>query len=253
MSTASALVAETDERVAQPAEGRRAGPLDIADPPTAQARVYRGRSIDELIPQIEAELGADAIVVRRRRGLEGGIGGFFQRPYVEVEAKPGTPRLDVYDELSGAPALPTALQAPAEREQISTPAPGMRRPLGAYVTDTLATIAAAGTPAPEVQDPPPAASSPAEFRELTPDTFGAALAEAARAAEQALPAPAPLPATTSVSMPPAASAPEEPFEAELERIDRGMSTQAVVASPPRRERARAAIEGSMAARSWHVS
>ena len=43
-------------------------------------RVYPGRSIDELIPRIEAELGTDAIVVRRTRGLEGGIGGFFQRP-----------------------------------------------------------------------------------------------------------------------------------------------------------------------------
>ena len=71
-------------------------------------RVYRGRSIDELIPRIEADLGADAIVVRRTRGLEGGFGGFFQRQYVEVVAKAGTPRFDMYDEGLGEPALPPA-------------------------------------------------------------------------------------------------------------------------------------------------
>ncbi len=98
--------------------------------------VYRGRSIDELIPRIEAELGADAIVVRRTRGLEGGIGGFFQRRFVEVEAKAGTPSIDTYDEQDGEPVLPPA---PA-------PAPAVPRPNGAYVTDELATIAASSTP-----------------------------------------------------------------------------------------------------------
>jgi flagellar biosynthesis GTPase FlhF len=184
-----------------------------------RTRLYRGRSIDELIPRIEAELGIDAIVVRRKRGLEGGIGGFFQRPFVEIEAKPGGPRIDMYDEGSGAPALPEALQAapggyahplaPAPRAadgerqahaparslqaaagvpqahaaQVQSteyvPAPLPRRPVGAYLTDTLASIAAAGMPEPTVEDPPPVPAQAAEFRELTPDTFGAALAEAA--------------------------------------------------------------------------
>jgi flagellar biosynthesis GTPase FlhF len=49
---------------------------------------YRGRSLEELLPQIRAELGPDAIVLRRREGLAGGVGGFFQRPFVEVEARP---------------------------------------------------------------------------------------------------------------------------------------------------------------------
>ncbi len=49
-------------------------------------KTYRGRSLEELLPQIRAELGPDAIVLRRREGLTGGIGGFFQRSYVEVEA-----------------------------------------------------------------------------------------------------------------------------------------------------------------------
>ncbi len=70
-------------------------------------RVYTGRSIEELIPQIERELGEDAIVTRQRSGLGGGVAGFFQRPFVEVEAHPGHPRIDLYDEGSAsASALP---------------------------------------------------------------------------------------------------------------------------------------------------
>ena len=50
-------------------------------------KTFRGRSLEELLPQIRAELGPDAIVLRRREGLTGGVGGFFQRPYVEVDAR----------------------------------------------------------------------------------------------------------------------------------------------------------------------
>jgi hypothetical protein len=52
---------------------------------------YRGRSLEELLPKIRAELGPDAIVLRRREGLAGGVGGFFQRPFVEVEARQALP------------------------------------------------------------------------------------------------------------------------------------------------------------------
>src|SRR3954469_16632346 len=47
-------------------------------------KTFRGRSLEELLPQIRAELGPDAIVLRRREGLGGGVGGFFQRPYGEA-------------------------------------------------------------------------------------------------------------------------------------------------------------------------
>lgn len=50
-------------------------------------RTFRGRSIEAVIPQIRAELGADAIVLRSRERLEGGIAGFFQRQVIEVEAR----------------------------------------------------------------------------------------------------------------------------------------------------------------------
>src|SRR3954468_19178940 len=53
-------------------------------------KTFRGRSLEELLPQIRAELGPDAIVLRRREGLGGGVGGFFQRPYVEGDARAPT-------------------------------------------------------------------------------------------------------------------------------------------------------------------
>ena len=35
-------------------------------------RTYRGRKLEDLIPQIRAELGPDAIILRQREGLMGG-------------------------------------------------------------------------------------------------------------------------------------------------------------------------------------
>ena len=49
-------------------------------------RVYRGRSLAELLPRIRAELGPEAVVLRQREGRAGGIGGFFAQRYFEVEA-----------------------------------------------------------------------------------------------------------------------------------------------------------------------
>src|SRR3954452_853910 len=75
---------------------------------SAQPRTFRGRSLAELLPRISEELGPDAIITRQREGLQGGFAGFFQKQFVEVEARAGTPRvqrsdrrapvLDVYDD-----------------------------------------------------------------------------------------------------------------------------------------------------------
>ncbi|HEY2216518.1 MAG TPA: hypothetical protein VGH21_03420 [Solirubrobacteraceae bacterium] len=84
-------------------------------------RVYTGRSIEELIPKIERELGEDAIVTRQRSGLGGGVAGFFQRPFVEIEAHPGHPRIDLYDEGSaGATAPADASAIPLLSERFAT-------------------------------------------------------------------------------------------------------------------------------------
>src|ERR1700729_1923839 len=96
-------------------------------------RTYRGRKLEDLIPQIRTELGPDAIILRQREGLMGGVGGFFAQKCVEVDAQ-AAPRVDIYDEeepVNGweltdeeeysLPALP-ALPAPAADEPV-TPAP----------------------------------------------------------------------------------------------------------------------------------
>jgi flagellar biosynthesis protein FlhF len=166
-------------------------------------RTYRGRAVDELIPQIQRELGNEAIIVRRREGLTGGFLGFFQHPFVEIEAMPGTARIDLYDEEealppsfslpdSPAPALPppppvappaamppplSAFAPGAAAYQQAPPAPpSFQRPEpppprgagGAYVTAHLAALARArplpSTPALRVPMGPPKV----DFHELIP-------------------------------------------------------------------------------------
>jgi hypothetical protein len=58
-----------------------------AEQAASSVKTFRGRSLEELIPRIRGELGSDAIVVRSGEGLTGGILGFFQKRYVEVDAR----------------------------------------------------------------------------------------------------------------------------------------------------------------------
>src|SRR3954462_11772558 len=68
-----------------------------------EIKTYRGRSLEEVLPKIKADLGPDAEIVRQRSGLTGGVGGFFQRQMVEVDARPpeapapSRRRFDQYD------------------------------------------------------------------------------------------------------------------------------------------------------------
>jgi flagellar biosynthesis GTPase FlhF len=89
---------------------------------TSETKTFRGRSLEEVLPQIRADLGADAIVVRRREGLAGGIGGFFQRSFVEVDARPA---LDDEKPLEARNDRATAegLSSPAIRALVDQAAP----------------------------------------------------------------------------------------------------------------------------------
>lgn len=81
-----------------------------------QVKTYRGASIEDLLPQIRADLGPEAVIVRRREGLVGGFAGFFQKRCIEVEARAGGPRIDVYDD--GAGEMPVAAISAADLERI---------------------------------------------------------------------------------------------------------------------------------------
>ena len=126
-------------------------------------RTYRGRKLEELIPQIRAELGPDAIILRQREGLMGGVGGFFAQKCVEVDAQAAPKRVDIYDEdepVSGwelpgeeelsLPELPAGEEpiAPApEPEAFAAPAPE------AYTPPAPAPVAPEAPPAPEAVAP----------------------------------------------------------------------------------------------------
>jgi hypothetical protein len=126
-----------------------------------EARVFRGRSVDELIPRIQRDLGPDAIILRRREGLTGGVLGFFQHQWVEIEAITGGPRLDVYDEPESAtPPIPPAIAEPLAQAALAAP------PSQAYAAappPLAATPTALPMPSalpPVVFQPPPAPSPP---------------------------------------------------------------------------------------------
>lgn len=101
-----------------------------------ETTVYRGDTLEELLPQIREELGSDAVIVRQREGIVGGVGGFFGKKCVEVEARPASPRpsmpsrsvVDAYD--TGEPLFvpePEAVFEPAfepEPEPAFAPEPG---------------------------------------------------------------------------------------------------------------------------------
>ena len=53
-----------------------------------ETKTYRGASLEELLPQIRDELGPDAVIMRQREGIVGGVGGFFGKKCVEVDVAP---------------------------------------------------------------------------------------------------------------------------------------------------------------------
>jgi flagellar biosynthesis GTPase FlhF len=83
-------------------------PPAVTATPTTDIKTFRGESLEELLPQIREELGPDAVILRQRDGLTGGVAGFFQKRCVEVDARAGTKRIDTYagaDEAQARAAL----------------------------------------------------------------------------------------------------------------------------------------------------
>jgi hypothetical protein len=146
----------------------------------SETRTYRGGSLEELLPRIRAELGDDAVVVRQREGLTGGVAGFFQKRTVEIEARRGQSSLGV-EWFAGDP----------EEDAIVTPSPRFTSlpaeeqvPVPVHAPD--ATAAPAPAPPPVAAAPPPAADPP-------PNSPFAAYLNAA-----GVPDPAPSPAENGV-------------------------------------------------------
>jgi hypothetical protein len=109
---------------------------------TTAPKTFRARSLTDALAQVRDELGPDAVVIRRREGLEGGVAGFFQKAVVEIEAQPGGAALLTADAPGtslledDAPIVPEPMPAPTQI------APGLAR--GAAAAGFAAALATAG-------------------------------------------------------------------------------------------------------------
>jgi flagellar biosynthesis protein FlhF len=154
--------------------------MDTTTETVTDVKTFRGRSLDEVLPQIRAELGADAIVVRRREGLAGGVAGFFQRSYVEVDAR------SAHDdekslEARNDRATAEGFESPAIRALVDQAAPfadalaQAQSPVGARAHEVL--IAAAQGAARDLADAP--AAEPVSAGLYGPQPNRAAIEDAA--------------------------------------------------------------------------
>jgi flagellar biosynthesis protein FlhF len=147
---------------------------------SAATRKFRGSSLEEILPRIRAELGPDAVITRRREGLTGGLGGFFQKQFVEVEAHAGAARFEVVDD---SDARPDSFQVAGRRSQVAgpepQPAPAIQRILeqAAPFADQLSTALERTEPAPGTAMAPLVAGrrAPAEASEIVGDLVAAGL------------------------------------------------------------------------------
>lgn len=168
-----------------------------------KTRKYQGSTLDEVLPKIREELGDDAIVVRQREGLKGGVGGFFQKRCVEVEARPpaGTDPapaapaptgFSVTDGPAAGPDMP-APQSTASLAEAMLAQAGAAG-FGAQLADAQQEQAALG-----VDPQPSSTSAPDPFTTgigaalTVDDILGGAAPPAAAPAPQAAPDPAPAP------------------------------------------------------------
>lgn len=183
-----------------------------------KTRKYQGGSLDEVLPKIREELGDDAIVVRQREGLTGGVGGFFQKRCVEVEARPGAepqpaPQgggFSVTDGPQVGPDGTTAAPSGSQPEVTASVAEAMLAQAGAAGFGAQLADAQQRQEAEPESFAPPVAPIPAPAPEGAPGTVGSALS-VDDILGNAAPAPAPVRArvvtSPQVDAIPAAAAP----------------------------------------------
>jgi flagellar biosynthesis GTPase FlhF len=191
--------------------------MDTTTEMLSDTKTFRGRSLEEVLPLIRAELGADAIVLRRREGLAGGVAGFFQRSYVEVDARPALADerpLETRNDRATAEGLASpAIQALVD--QAAPFADALARAEGSVGARAHEVLIAAATGA------APRASAPADAGLYGPQPNRAAIEEVADDLDFEIAAPAPEPPSRAgVGVPRPATA----DTAEKRLISAGLST-----------------------------
>jgi flagellar biosynthesis protein FlhF len=192
-------------------------------------KTFRARSLTDALAQVRDELGPDAVVVRRREGLEGGVAGFFQRAVVEIEAQPGgapTPSADapatsVLDD--DAPIVPEPLPAPSRMAPTLARDAAAAGFAAALATAERAPIDPAAVPSEGAERPPPlrphidpAVEAFPAPRDSAPEVVPVVVAQApaAPAPVPAPVAPAPAPVAPAPAAPPPTFVPEPPVARE---------------------------------------
>ncbi len=137
----------------------------------SEPRTYRGKSLAELLPQIQEELGENAVAVEVRQGRQGGVGGFFAQRCVEVDAVPAARDSADFERIlaeaqrrGGGPSeAPVAPATPTEELAQGDPSVG-------DVPDDATALAAMfrpDAPAPP-RSAPPASTHPAPLPSVSP-------------------------------------------------------------------------------------
>jgi flagellar biosynthesis protein FlhF len=169
-------------------------------------KTYRARSLADALVQVRNELGPDAVVVRRREGLEGGVAGFFKKAVIEVDAHGGAPSLDVRDD--DVPAMPDA-PAPAALAA----APTLTREAAA--AGFAAALATAQESAHAVR---PHADPAVDAIPMPRDSAPEVVPVVSAPAPAAVAAPVFVPAPVAAPAPPPAAAPAGTDHPEAERV-----------------------------------
>jgi flagellar biosynthesis protein FlhF len=145
-----------------------------------QIKQFSADTIDDVLAQVRAELGEDAMILQTKRVVKGGIGGFFGREGVEVTAAAGT-RDDEAANREAAASVAVDALAVDEADEAPASAP---EPFRRHLDGRLAAAEEAEAPAPA---PAPAAPASVFARSAAPFAPGGpersqAILEAARAA-----------------------------------------------------------------------
>jgi len=125
--------------------------------PSGDIRTYRGRTLGEILERIRFELGPDAVIVREREGLIGGVGGFFAHRFIELDARRGNGQsIGIHDNEPGDDLPPAAQRdwstPPARRFETAAFMERLREATAvlreASLADAAATRMAAAQPEP---------------------------------------------------------------------------------------------------------
>jgi flagellar biosynthesis protein FlhF len=166
-------------------------------------KTYRAANLSEALAQVRAELGPDAVVIRRREGLHGGVAGFFQKAVVEIEAHAGG-GIDLRDDSPAMPGIAPTLTRDAATAGFAAAlatAQGNPEPKP-YADPAIDAIPRASDSAPEVAPEPVLAAAAAQAPPAPAAQAAMRAAESAAAfVAEPVAAPAPRPTAAPATAP----------------------------------------------------